>query len=83
MRKKDDFVFNGTNITRDARSKWISLFEEYGGKVIIEYIEVPYKTLISQNHNREYKVPEKIINKMVNKLEIPWMNEVYDINYNV
>ena len=83
MRQKKDFVYNGTNITRDNRSKWISLFEEYGGKVIIEYIEVPYKTLISQNHNREHKVPEKVIDKMVNKLEVPWMDEAVNVNYYV
>tara|TARA_R110000796_G_scaffold248124_2_gene374553 strand:- start:11220 stop:12353 length:1134 start_codon:yes stop_codon:yes gene_type:complete len=83
MREHKDFVYNGTNITRDNRGKWISLFEEYGGKVVIEYIEVPYKTLISQNHNREYKVPENVINKMVNKLEIPFHEEAVSINYNV
>ena len=83
MRTKSDFVYNGTNITRDNRSKWISLFEEYGGKVVIEYVEVPYKTLITQNHNREFKVPEKIIDKMVNKLELPFYEEVCSINYNI
>ena len=83
MRKRTDFIFNATNITKDMRGKWINLFEEYGGKVVIEYIEVPYKTLISQNHNREYKVPEKVIDKMVDKLEIPWMNEAVDVTYNV
>ncbi len=83
MRTKSDFVYNGTNITRDNRSKWISLFEEYGGKVVIEYVEVPYKTLINQNHNREFKVPEKVIDKMVNKLEVPFYEEACDVNYNV
>lgn len=83
MRQHKDFVFNGTNITRDNRGKWISLFEEYGGKVVIEYIEVPYKTLMSQNHNREYKVPEDVIEKMINKLEIPFHEEAVSVNYNV
>jgi len=83
MRNKTNFIFNATNITKDMRSKWINLFEEYGGKVVIEYVEVPYKTLINQNHNRDYKVPEKVIDKMVGKLEIPTYEEVYDINYNV
>jgi len=83
MREKKDFVYNGTNITKDNRGKWISLFEEYGGKVIIEYVEVPYKTLIKQNHNREYKVPEKVIDKMVNKLEVPWIDEAVNVKYNI
>ena len=83
MREHKDFVYNGTNITRDNRGKWISLFEEYGGKVVIDYIEVPYKTLISQNHNRDYKVPEDVINKMIDKLEIPFHEEAVSVNYNI
>lgn len=83
MREHKDFVYNGTNITRDNRSKWVSLFEEYGGKVEIIYVEVPYKRLISQNHNREYKVPENVIDKMIDKLEIPFHEEAIKITYNV
>lgn len=83
MREHKNFVFNATNITRDTRGKWISLFEEYGGKVIIEYVEVPYETLISQNHDRKYKVPEKVIDKMVGGLEIPQYDEAWDLRYNI
>lgn len=81
MRAKQSFVFNATNITRDMRSKWISLFTEYGARIKIIYIEVPYKVLLSQNHNREYKVPEKVIESMINKLEIPTPSEAHDITY--
>lgn len=52
MRIKQSFVFNATNITIDMRSKWISLFTDYGGRVKIIYLEVPYKQLISQNYNK-------------------------------
>lgn len=48
MRKHQDFTFNATNITKDMRSKWISLFEEYGAEVKIYYIEVPFKKLLNQ-----------------------------------
>jgi predicted kinase len=81
MRNKEDFVFNATNITSDMRGKWISLFEEYGGKINIIYIEVPYKTLLSQNHNREYKVPEDKLDKLVRKLEIPNYKEAHNIKF--
>jgi tRNA uridine 5-carbamoylmethylation protein Kti12 len=57
--------------------------KEYGGKVVIEYVEVPYSTLISQNHNREYKVPQDIIEKMVNKLEVPYHEEACTVNFNI
>jgi len=81
MRLKENFVFNATNITSDMRSKWISLFLEYGARVRIIYLEVPYASLMKQNHNREHKVPEKVINRMISKLEIPTYNEAHDIEY--
>jgi predicted kinase len=83
MRTRDDFVFNATNITRNMRSKWIALFESYGGRVTIHYIEAPYQTLVNQNKNREYVVPQNIIEKMIKKLEIPSYNEAYDIKFNI
>lgn len=79
MRRKESFVFNATNIVTDTRGKWTSLFEAYGGKVTIHYVEVPYNTLINQNHNREHKVPEKVIEKMISNLEIPTFDEAYNI----
>lgn len=81
MRIKSSFVFNATNIIADMRSKWISLFMEYNARVTIIYIEVPYKILISQNHNREYKVPENKLSELISKLEIPSYSEAHFIEY--
>ena len=83
MRSKTSFVFNATNITSDMRSKWISLFTDYGARVKIFYIEVPFKTLLSQNHKRAYKVPEDVITSMIKKLEIPIPNEAHEIHYEI
>lgn len=79
MRSRQSFVFNATNITSDMRGKWISLFTDYGGRVKIIYLEVPYKQLRSQNHHREYKVPQDVVDKMIGKLEIPGPEEAHDI----
>ena len=79
MRKKQNFVWNATNITAQMRSQLIDLFESYGGKVTIVYIEVPYKTLISQNASREAMVPISVMEKMVNNFEPPTRDEAYNI----
>jgi predicted kinase len=81
LRSRTDFVFNATNITKEMRQKWISLFTDYKAKVQIIYIEVPFKTLKKQNHNRTYKVPFDVIEKMVGKLEIPTLEEAHEIQY--
>lgn len=83
LRARQSFVFNATNVSSDLRNKWISLFTDYGARVEIIYIEVPYKQLISQNHNREYKVPENVINNLLLKLEIPSPQEAHDLTFTV
>lgn len=65
------------------RSKWISLFTDYGARVKIYYLEVPYKQLLTQNHNREYKVPEKVLTNLIGKLEIPVPKETHEVVYEV
>lgn len=81
MRSKTSFVFNATNITLDMRGKWISLFTEYGARVRIVYLEVPYKTLLKQNHNRSYKVPVAAIDRMILKWEVPTVREAHEVAY--
>ena len=81
MRKKTSFVFNATNVSKDVRSKWISLFTEYGGKVKIIYLEVPYKQVLAQNRNRKYQVPEKVLKGLIKRLEIPTVLEAHEVTY--
>lgn len=79
LRSQTDFVFNATNITQEMRQKWIDLFTDYKAKAHIIYIEVPYATLIKQNHNRTHKVPVAVIEKMIRKLEIPTYKEAHEV----
>lgn len=83
MRARRDFVFNATNITKDMRGKVIKEFEEYGAKVVVIYIEVPYKKLLRQNNDREYKVPEKAVEDMIWSLDVPDETESYAVKYEI
>lgn len=79
MRKKENFVWNATNITAQLRMQLVELFESYGGKVSIIYVEVPYKTLIKQNNNRDEIVPQVVLEKMISKWEPPVREEANTI----
>ena len=81
MREKQDFVFNATNITKEMRGRWISLFLEYHARIKIIYIEVPYQKLKKQNNDREYTGPLNIIDKLFDKIEIPSFEEAHEILY--
>ena len=83
MREKKSFVFNATNISKEIRGKWIRLFNDYHAKVKIVYIEVPYKTLLKQNNNRPYPVPQSVIDRLLHKLEIPLLEEGVEVEYRV
>ena len=83
MRTHTSFVFNATNTTRDMRARWISLFTDYGAKVKIVYLEVPYRQLLKQNHQRTHKVPERVLDKLIGQLEIPSPQEAHDIELHI
>jgi predicted kinase len=63
------------------RGRWIQLFLDYNARVKLVYIEVPYRKLIKQNANREYKVPQSVIDKMIWKLEIPTVREAHELAF--
>ena len=81
LRKRECFVWNATNIYRNLRWQLISLFQSYGAKVRIIYLEVPYHQLIQQNQNREYPVPMKVLERMILKLEVPAIWEAPIVEY--
>lgn len=81
LRKGQDFIWNATNITQQMRSQLIDLFVSYGAKVKIVYIEKPYNLWRKQNRNREYPLPESVLDKMLSKLEIPQLTEAHEVEY--
>ena len=60
-------MFNTTNIGRDIREKWTDLF----ARLHLHYLEVPYTQLLQQNRNRAHPVPEAVISRLLDQLDIP------------
>ncbi|NDV93905.1 poly(A) polymerase [Dysgonomonas sp. 521] len=81
LRKGQDFIWNATNITRLMRQQLVDLFTLYDAKVNIVYLEKPYEKWRSQNRNREFPLPENVLDKMMQKLEIPQLVEAHDVKY--
>jgi len=68
-------------ITRRMRKQLVDLFVAYHAKVVIVYVEPCYETLMKQNRNRKKEVPEMIMGKMMNNLEVPAVHEAHDVKY--
>jgi predicted kinase len=81
LNTRNSFVWNSTNITKRMRSTIISLCETYEYDVKIIYIEVPYKNLLRQNSKREFAIPTKALEKLIDKLEPPTINECHQIEF--
>ena len=81
LRKEQTFIWNATNITKMMRQQLIDLFQAYGAKTKLIYLEVPAKQLFRQNKNRVYPVPTKILDKMIKKLEPPVIWEAPEVEY--
>jgi putative nucleotidyltransferase with HDIG domain len=81
LRNKQPFVWNATNISKTLRSSLIDLFIGYKGKVRIVYLEAPWSELLARNRHRSARVPERIMEKMFQKLEVPEVIEAHRVDY--
>lgn len=71
LRAYQRFALNATNITRQMRQRWIGLFADYQARIEIVYLEPPLMALLAQNQRRPNPVPEKVVLRLVDKLEPP------------
>lgn len=83
LRKGEPFIWNATNITRQMRAQWIDLFVSYKARVKIVYVEVPYKDWLKQNREREYPVPGLVLQRLLQKLEVPQLQEANEVIYEI
>jgi predicted kinase len=79
LRKKTSFIWNATNVTKMMREQLVDLFISYDAKVKIVYIEAPYEEIITRNSGRDKPVPEKVIEKLIDKLEVPDVTEAHEV----
>lgn len=81
LRKKQPFVWNATNLTRDTRRKLIRLFEGYGARTRIVYLETDLETEKARNRGRSRNVPEEVIDRMLKKTVPPVPEEAYEVEW--
>ena len=79
LRDRKDFVWNGTNVTRQNRSKVLRLLRDYGARIEIVYIEVAPEQLRRQNRERSDAVPDAVLDHLLRKLEPPELWEAHEV----
>ncbi|MFH7026638.1 MAG: AAA family ATPase [Heteroscytonema crispum UTEX LB 1556] len=81
MRVGQSFVWNATNLSRQLRGMLISLFAGYQGSIRIVYLEAPWEELLHRNRDRAAKIPEKVLSRMKNRLEVPDITEAQQVDW--
>ena len=81
MRSEQSFVWNATNLNSQLRGMLIRLFSSYQARVRIVYLEVPSKVLLQRNSSRSVKVPEQVLYRMKNRLDVPNVTEAQQVDW--
>ncbi len=81
LRNKEPFIWNATNLTQEIRQKLCGLFAGYGARVHMIYLEAPYEELLRRNQIRPRQIPEPVLEKMIDKLEMPETWEGHEVKY--
>ena len=81
LRAGRDFVWNAQNLSRQVRSDCLRLFHDYQAHVRLVYVEAPPDRLFQQNRSRRRKVPEKVIERMLDRWEVPDRTEAHIVDY--
>jgi predicted kinase len=79
LREGASFVWNATNVTAQMRQTVTALCHNYGARVRIVYIECSYGDLLARNRSRNKPVPGEIIEKLIDKLQIPTPAECHTL----
>lgn len=81
LRKKEDVLWNATNLTKQQREKVIDLALQYRAKIRIVYVDCPIEEVLQRNKEREEdkQIKTSIIERMYKKLEVPTIAECHEL----
>jgi predicted kinase len=81
LRQGRSFVWNATNVSRLLRGECIRLFADYNARVRIVYVEVAEGTLYEQNRRRPAPIPEAVIERLLDRWEVPARMEAHQVDW--
>jgi predicted kinase len=81
LREGRRFVWNATNLSRQLRAQCIQLFADYHARIRIVYIEAPQERLLRQNRQRQAPVPEVLLERLLDRWEVPDPIEAHRVEW--
>jgi predicted kinase len=83
LRQGRSFVWNATNVSRQLRGMTLGLLLGYQAHVQVRYLEVPPEVLFAQNRARGRRVPEGVIERLIDRWEVPDRTEAHEVQCHV
>jgi predicted kinase len=81
LRAGRSFVWNATNLSRAVRGQVLRLLHDYGARVRIVYVEADADQWRAQNRAREQPVPDAVLDKLLDRWEVPDLTEAHAVDY--
>lgn len=81
LRTGTDFVWNATNVSREIRGQVVDLATAYRAYVRIVYVEARWDDLFQQNRARSSMVPPQVIERLVDRWEVPDVTEAQNVEW--
>jgi len=81
LRRREDFIWNATSITRILRDKLIAIAAGYGARIKIVYVQPSIPEVRRRNTGRAKVVPESAWNRMFDRLDVPTVTEAHAVEY--
>jgi predicted kinase len=81
LREGRSFVWTATNLSRQIRRKCVGLFAGYGARIRIVYLEASPARLYRQNRQRPRPVPEAVIERLLDRWEVPDRTEAHQVDW--
>jgi predicted kinase len=83
LRRGEPFVWNATNVSKDLRNMTLTLFASYQARMRIAYLEAPPDVLTQRMRQRGRVVPARVIERMLDRWEVPDRTEAHEVHYHV
>lgn len=83
LRRSERFVWNATSLSHSLRERVIALCRDYRFRVRIAYVEVAWSRLLEQNAARDDAVPQKALEQLLTRWDLPTPLEAHAVDYHV
>lgn len=81
LRRQEPFVWNTTHLSAQMRKKTLDLLFAYEAQVEMVYLEQPPQVIFKRNTRRDTSLPNKAIETMLFKWEVPLPTEAHVVAY--